>query len=502
MRLQGCGAERLTGLRAAQVHHMPAAAVLAKIMVETHHAVHFGDRQVQFPRDQRHGILGDEAQLFLHRVQNRQQGAGQGFQSRAGILDRLALRGAQRRHGFGLERNHPPRRRGWSWEPRDRCDRNENHGLIYYADSTPSTPWVAHISSPKATPFASPEASSRPCFRPGNSIQRRRAALTCRCAARATRWFPAHRGAGTGPCLYTKRHWQPARRASRIGSRRRSAMRSVGRHWNPVPGPAASSAAAPACCSRRSGCRRNGPPERRRRFPRPRCPRRRCRQADAVEQLAEIMVEAREPRYVAPTRRDQIGRIWAPVFINGRGPFRLVLDTGASSSGVTAMVALALGIPTDQSPHVMLRGVTGSATVPTIRVDSLSVGDLSVDSPLLPIVPDAMGGAQGILGSEGLTNKRIFIDFQPRQNLHHASRAASARSVDFISVPFRSIRGQLIVVDAIVGRRAHQGHHRHGRPNDHRQSGAAPGAGAAQFRLSRQTRSNQSARPWPSRTAN
>lgn len=96
--------------------------------------------------------------------------------------------------------------------------------------------------------------------------------------------------------------------------------------------------------------------------------------ADAIDQLAEIMVQAPEPRYVAPTRRDQIGRIWAPVFINGRGPFRLVLDTGASSSGVTAMVALALGIPTDRSPPIMLRGVTGSATVPTIRVDSLSVG--------------------------------------------------------------------------------------------------------------------------------
>src|SRR5271155_4146276 len=100
--------------------------------------------------------------------------------------------------------------------------------------------------------------------------------------------------------------------------------------------------------------------------------------AEAGDQLAEIMVQTREPRYVAPPRRDQIGRIWAPVLINGRGPFRLVLDTGASSSGVTAMVAMALGIRTDESPHVMLRGVTGSATVPTLRVDTLSVGDLSV----------------------------------------------------------------------------------------------------------------------------
>src|SRR6202000_1887346 len=111
---------------------------------------------------------------------------------------------------------------------------------------------------------------------------------------------------------------------------------------------------------------------------------------DAIDQLTEVMVEAREPRYVAPTRRDQIGRIWAPVMINGRGPFRLVLDTGATHSGVTALVALALGLPTDKSPPVIMRGVTGFATVPTIRVDSLSVGDLSVDQPLLPIVPDAL----------------------------------------------------------------------------------------------------------------
>jgi hypothetical protein len=134
--------------------------------------------------------------------------------------------------------------------------------------------------------------------------------------------------------------------------------------------------------------------------------------ADSIDQLTEIMVEAREPRYVAPTRRDEIGRIWAPVMINGRGPFRLVLDTGASHSGVTALVALALGIPVDKSPSVVMRGVTGFTTVPTIKVDSLSIGDLSVDQPLLPIVPDALGGAEGILGSEGLTDKRVFIDFR------------------------------------------------------------------------------------------
>jgi predicted aspartyl protease len=172
--------------------------------------------------------------------------------------------------------------------------------------------------------------------------------------------------------------------------------------------------------------------------------------AEAIEQLTELMVEAPEPRYVSPTRRDQIGRIWAPVMINGHGPFRLVLDTGASHSAVTSLVALALGIPTDQSPPVILRGVTGFATVPTIRVDTLSVGDLSVDSTTLPIVPDALGGAQGILGAEGLAGKRIFIDFRHDKIMITFSRNERSPH-DFVDVPFRAIRNTLVVVSATIG---------------------------------------------------
>jgi aspartyl protease len=171
---------------------------------------------------------------------------------------------------------------------------------------------------------------------------------------------------------------------------------------------------------------------------------------DPIEELTEVMVEAREPRYVSPTRRDQIGRIWAPVMINGRGPFRLVLDTGASHSAITALVALALGIPTDRSPPVILRGVTGYATVPTIRVDTLSIGDVAVDQAILPIVPDALGGAEGVLGSEGLLGKRIFIDFRhDRINIAYSRNERSAAG--FVSVPFHSLRGTLVVVDGFVG---------------------------------------------------
>jgi hypothetical protein len=172
--------------------------------------------------------------------------------------------------------------------------------------------------------------------------------------------------------------------------------------------------------------------------------------AVSIDELTDIMVEAPEPRYVSPTRRDQIGRIWAPVMINGHGPFRLVLDTGASHSAVTSLVALALGIPTDQSPPVILRGVTGFATVPTIHVETLTVGDLAVDSPVLPIVPDALGGAQGILGGEGLIGKRVFIDFRHDKIVITFSRNQRS-SRDFVDVPFYSIRETLVVVNAMIG---------------------------------------------------
>jgi len=166
--------------------------------------------------------------------------------------------------------------------------------------------------------------------------------------------------------------------------------------------------------------------------------------------ITEIVIQAPEPRYVAPTRRDQIGRIWAPVFINGKGPFRLVLDSGASRSGVTAKVAAALGIKPDDSHPVRLRAVTGSATVATIHVDSLQVGDLLVNDSRLPILADALGGADGILGNEGLADQRVYIDF--RHDLIIISRShGRPAAAGFMTVPFTLERGRLLVTDVQLG---------------------------------------------------
>ena len=169
---------------------------------------------------------------------------------------------------------------------------------------------------------------------------------------------------------------------------------------------------------------------------------------DAVE---EVVVTAPEPRYVSPTRRDQIGRIWAPVYINDQGPFRLVLDTGASRSCIIERVATHLALTPDHSSPIKLQAVTGSATVPTVRVDSLLIGDLLINGSKLPIIPDALGGAEGILGNEGLVDRRVYIDF--RHDIISITRSHNrAAPPGYFTVPFTLQRGRLLTVDAWLGR--------------------------------------------------
>jgi hypothetical protein len=172
--------------------------------------------------------------------------------------------------------------------------------------------------------------------------------------------------------------------------------------------------------------------------------------ADAGRPQDEVTVLADEPRFVAPTRRDRIGRIWAPVLVNGSGPFRLALSTGASHSALTAKVQQKLGIASDPTHTITLRGATGSAEVPVVPVKTLEIGDVLMEPKRLPIVPDALGGAEGILGTEGFSNKRIHIDFGRDSITIRRSKNERAEP-GFLTIPVNFMRGRLLVVDAHLG---------------------------------------------------
>jgi predicted aspartyl protease len=172
-------------------------------------------------------------------------------------------------------------------------------------------------------------------------------------------------------------------------------------------------------------------------------------QSNRHEPSPGVVVQAPEPRYVAPTQRDQIGRIWAPVLINGKGPFRLVLDTGASGSGITAAVAQALSLSPDSSRAIILRGVTGIQTVSSVRVQSFEVGDLILSPAILPIITDPLGGADGVLGSDALADMRVQIDFRRDRIAILRSRHERIPS-GFSSIPLERSEAHLLLTRATV----------------------------------------------------
>ena len=98
----------------------------------------------------------------------------------------------------------------------------------------------------------------------------------------------------------------------------------------------------------------------------------------------------------------------------------------------------------------MLRGVTGTKKVPTIAVESLVVGDLELKAKRLPILIDALGGAEGVLGNEGLQDKRIVIDFRHDMIKIVRSHGEPAPG-GFVTVPVHIVRGLLLVADMRVG---------------------------------------------------
>lgn len=166
--------------------------------------------------------------------------------------------------------------------------------------------------------------------------------------------------------------------------------------------------------------------------------------------LGHVDVVGEEPRYAASTRVYRIGRIWAPVAINGRGPFRLVLATGASHSALTPHLVEKLGIHGDPAETVMLRGATGSVAVPMVPIQSLEVGELLIEPRHLAVIPDALDDADGVLGMDELSGMRIHIDF--RRDRITIMRSKNQRAAGgFQTIPVSFFAGRLLVVNGSMG---------------------------------------------------
>ena len=184
--------------------------------------------------------------------------------------------------------------------------------------------------------------------------------------------------------------------------------------------------------------------------------------AAAAAPLDSVLPEAEGPQSIAPlgsdallfaspTTHDHIGRVVVPVMVNGQGPFRFIVDTGANHSTISPGLARKLGLNPAATPSIILDGITGSAQVSFVTIDRLQAGELTIESTALPVVwAPVMAGADGILGAAGIAEKSLLIDFQRnRVSISHAVESAvRANSVKIHAV---RLAGGLITLKTQIG---------------------------------------------------
>jgi hypothetical protein len=124
---------------------------------------------------------------------------------------------------------------------------------------------------------------------------------------------------------------------------------------------------------------------------------------------------ADRPRTAVPLSIDASGGVVVEVQVNGGGPFRFLIDTGAARSVVADDLAAALGIPAVAKTDVVSSG--GSDTRLVVRLDSIRLASVKVDAVLAPVVPAPQlarlgRGVRGLLGQDFLSAFNYTLDYR------------------------------------------------------------------------------------------
>jgi len=111
-------------------------------------------------------------------------------------------------------------------------------------------------------------------------------------------------------------------------------------------------------------------------------------------------------------RVDAASHLTLNVTINGQGPFRFVVDTGAERSVIADNVAAALQLPV--GPSVTVDGISSRVSAPSVRVERLAFGPFT-RRLVMPVLPRLNLQSDGYLGLDALSDARVTFDFAHRQ---------------------------------------------------------------------------------------
>ncbi|ESQ85378.1 hypothetical protein ABAC460_23770 [Asticcacaulis sp. AC460] len=126
-------------------------------------------------------------------------------------------------------------------------------------------------------------------------------------------------------------------------------------------------------------------------------------------QGAQQVVPDKEAGVRLAARPDAADRLTVEVMINGRGPYRFVVDTAAERSILTEDIAAELDLP--RGPSVMVSGMAKRVPAATVPVKELSFGPFRRTGLNLPVLPRSSVMADGYLGLDAIDGTRVTFDF-------------------------------------------------------------------------------------------
>src|SRR5579872_3720323 len=103
-------------------------------------------------------------------------------------------------------------------------------------------------------------------------------------------------------------------------------------------------------------------------------------------------------------------RLTTVVHINGRGPYRFLVDTGAERTLIAEEIATQLALP--RGRRVLVEGIIRGQPAALVQIASLRMGTLVCPPLEVPVLPRAMLGIDGYLGLDVLDSHRVVLDFR------------------------------------------------------------------------------------------
>jgi predicted aspartyl protease len=150
-----------------------------------------------------------------------------------------------------------------------------------------------------------------------------------------------------------------------------------------------------------------------------------------------------------PVRFKQVKNlIVASVTVNGAGPFDFEIDTGSTATVIDRDLARQLSLSLVDSS--LMRTVTGLATLPRYRLDSLTLGSRSARNLIVPCaelreIHEVNSKIRGVLGQDFLSGFNYILDYRT-QRIDFEEDGEFANALQGTRLPVERDRGRVLII--------------------------------------------------------